>query len=80
MQLIMLRLTIQRDITWFLMPAHTSSCHILGIRILTVVMHINSSSLQLRINESKCKDLKLKLKGSQDKKLLAWMLMSSSIE
>ena len=47
------------------MPAHTNSCHILGIRILTVIMHNNSSSLWLRINKSKSKNLKLKLKGSR---------------
>ena len=41
MLLIMLRSTIQKDITWFLMPAHMSFCHILGIRIPTVIMHNN---------------------------------------
>ena len=79
MQLTMLRSTIQRDIIWFLMPAHTSSCHILGIRILIVIMLNNSSSLWLRVNKLKYKVLRLKLKGSRDKKLLAWMLMSLSI-
>ena len=78
----MLRSTIQRDIAWFLMPAHTSSCHILGIRILTVIMLSNfrpkGKCLRLRINKFKYKDLKLRLKGSRDKKLLAWMLMSFS--
>ena len=80
MQLTMLRSTIQRDTTWFLMPVYMSLCHIPGIRTLTVIMHSNSSSLWLRINKSKYKDLKLKLKGSRDKKLLAWMLKSLSTE
>ena len=79
MQLAMIRLTIQRDTTWFLMLVHMSLWHISGIRTLTVIMHISSSSLRLRINKLKYKDLKLKLKGSRDKKLLAWMLMSLSI-
>ena len=43
-------------------------------------MHSNFSSLRLRINKSKYKDLKLKLKGSQDKKLPAWMPKSLSTE
>ena len=60
------------------MPTHMSSYHILGIRTLTVIMHNNSNSLWLRINKSKYKDLKLRLKGSRDKKLLAWMLKSLS--
>ena len=64
MQLTMLRSTIQKDITWFLMPACMNSCHILGIRTLTIIMHSNSSSLWVRINKSKYKDLKLRLKGS----------------
>ena len=69
------------------MPAHTSSCHILGTRILIVIMHSNSSnlrskdnSLQLRVDKFKYMALRLRLKGSQDKKSLAWMLMSSSIK
>ena len=78
-QLTILRLTVQRGITWFFMLAHTSSCHILGIRILIVIMLNNSSSLWLRVNKLKYKVLRLKLKGSRDKKLLAWMLMSLSI-
>ena len=61
------------------MPARMSSCHILGIRILTVIMLNNSSSLWLRVNKLKYKVLRLKLKGSRDKKLLVWMLMSLSI-
>ena len=68
------------------MPAHMSSCHILGIRILTVIMLSNFSSfkpksrcLWLKINKFKYKDLKLRLKGSRDSKLSAWMLMSLSI-
>ena len=60
------------------MPAHMSSCHILGIRTLIVIMHNNSNSLWLRINRFKYKDLKLRLKDSLDKKLLAWMLKSLS--
>ena len=86
MQLITLRSIIQKDITWFLMPARTSSRHTLSIRILTVIMRNNSSSLRskdnslrLRVNKFKHKALKLKLKGSQEEKSLAWMLMSSSI-
>jgi hypothetical protein len=77
-QLTMLRSTIQRDITWFLMLAHTSSCHTLGIRILIVIMHNNSSSLWLKVNKLKYKVLRLRLKGSRDIKLLSWMLMSLS--
>ena len=61
------------------MLVHMSLCHILGIRTLIIIMHVNSSSLQLRINRSKYKDLRLRLKGNQDKKLLAWMLKSLSI-
>jgi hypothetical protein len=76
MQLATLRSTIERDITWFLMLARINSCHILGIRILIVIMLNNSSSLWLRVNQSKYKDLKLRLKGSRDKKLSAWMLKS----
>ena len=63
MQLLMLRLTIQRDITWFLMPAHRSSCHILDTRILIVIMHNNSSSLRLKVNMLKYKVLRLRLKS-----------------
>jgi hypothetical protein len=63
-QLTMPRSTIQRDTTWFLMPAHMSLCHILGIRTLIVIMHSNSSSLRLRINKCKYKDLKFRLKDS----------------
>ena len=69
------------------MPARMSLCHILGIRILTVIMHSNSSnlrskdnSLRLRVHKFKYKALMLRLKGRQDNKSLAWMLMSSSIE
>ena len=69
------------------MPAHTSSCYILGIRILTIIMCNNSSnlrskdnSLPLRVNKFKYKAIRLRLKGSRDKKLLACMLMSSLIE
>ena len=68
------------------MPARTTLCHILGIRIL-IVMRNNSSgfkpkdnSLWLRVNKFKYKALRFKHKGSRDRKLLAWMLMSSSIE
>ena len=75
------------------MPAHMSLCHTLGIRIRTVIMHSNFSSfkprdsniglkgnsLRLRVNRFKYKVLRLRLKGSQDEKSLAWMLMSSSI-
>ena len=69
------------------MPAHMSSCHILGIRILTIIMRNNSSnlrskdnSLPLRVNKFKYKALKLRIKGSRDKKSLTWMLMNSSME
>ena len=41
-----------------------SLCHILGIRILTVIMHNNSSSLWLMVNKLKYKVLRLNLKGS----------------
>ena len=78
-QLTMLRSTIQRDITWFFMPARMSSCHILGTRILIVIMHNNSSNLWLKVSKLKYKVLRLRLKGSRDRKLLAWMLMSLSI-
>ena len=85
-QLTILRSTIQKDITQFLMLARTSLCHTLGIRILTVIMRNNSSNLrvkdnnlQLRVNKFKCKALRLKLKGSRDEKSLAWMLMNLSI-
>ena len=69
------------------MPRHTSLCHILGIIILIVLMHNNSSSfkpkdksLWLRVNKFKYMALRLKLKGRQDKESLEWMLMSSLIE
>ena len=62
------------------MPVHMSLCHISGIRTLTVIIHSKSSSVRLRINKSKYKDLKLRLKGSRDKKLPAWMLKSLSTE
>jgi hypothetical protein len=78
MQLATLRSTIQKDITWFLMPTHMSSCHILGTRILIVIMHNNSSSLRFMVNKLKYKVLRLRLKSSRDRKLLAWMLMSLS--
>ena len=58
------------------MLARTSLCHTLGIRILTVIMHNNSSNLRLKVSKLKYKVLRLK--GSQDRKLLAWMLMSLS--
>ena len=62
------------------MPIHTSSCHILGTRILIVIMlsifKPKGKCLRLRINKFKYKDLKLRLMGSRDKKLLVWMLMS----
>ena len=64
MQLTMLRSTIQKDITWFLMPARMSLCHILGIRILIVIMHNNSNSLRFKVNKLKYKVLRLRLKGS----------------
>ena len=87
MQLIMLRSTVQKDITWFLMPAHTSLCYTLVIRILTVIMRNNSSNLRskvnilrLRVDKFKYRALRLRLKGSRDKKLLAWMLMNFSTE
>ena len=80
MQLTMLRLTTWRDITWFFMPAHMSFCHILGSRILIVIMYNNFSrdnnlrfkhnSLRLRVNNFKYKALRLKPKFSQDNKLL----------
>ena len=52
--------------------------HILGIRILIVIMLNNCSSLWLKVNKLKYKVLGLRLKGSRDRKLLAWMLMSLS--
>ena len=61
------------------MLVHLSLCRIPGIKTLTVIMHSNSSNLCLRINKSKYKDFKLKLKGSRDKKLPTWMLKSLSI-
>ena len=71
MQLITLRSIIQKDITWFLMPARTSSRHTLSIRILTVIMRNNFSnlrpkgnSLRLRVNKFKYKALKFKHKHS----------------
>ena len=71
----MLRSTTLKDIIWFLMPAHMSFCHILGIRIHTVIMHSNlkfrGSNLRLRVNSSKYKALRLKSKDSRDNKLLA---------
>jgi hypothetical protein len=60
----MLKSTIQRDTIWFLMAVHMSLSHISGIRTLSIIMHSNSSSLWLKINKSKYKDLKLRLKGS----------------
>ena len=87
MRLTMLTSIIQKDITRFLMPVHTSSCHTLGIRILIVIMCNNSSNLRfkdnslwLRVNKFKYKALKLRIKSSRHKKSLAWMLMSLSIE
>ena len=69
------------------MPAHMTFYHILGTRILTVVMRNNSSSfmskdnsLRLRVNKFKYKALRLRLKDSRDNKLLARTLMSWSIE
>ena len=48
-----------------------SSCHTLGIRILTIIMRNNSSnlrskdnSLPLRVNKFKYKAIRLRLKGS----------------
>ena len=68
------------------MPAYTSSCHTQGIRILIVIIrnHLSNlmfkdNSLCLMVNKFKYKALKLRIKGSQDEKSLAWMLMSSSI-
>ena len=82
-----LRSAIQKDITWFFMPARTSLCHTLGIRTLIVIMRNNSSNLRfkdnslwLRVNKFKYKALRLRLKDSQDNKLLARTLMSWSIE
>ena len=71
----MLRSTTQKDITWFPMPARMNSCHILGTRIVTVIMHNNSNSLWLKVNKLKYKvlrlRLRLRLKSSRDRKLLA---------
>jgi hypothetical protein len=78
MQLIMLRSTTQKDITWFLMLVHMSFCHILGIKILTIIVHnsfsnfrprdnnlkFKGSSISLRVNSTKNKALKLKSKVS----------------
>jgi hypothetical protein len=85
MQLTMLRSTTQRDIIWFLMLVHMSFCHILGTRILIVIIHNNFSSfkpkdsnlrfmcnnLRLRVNSFKYKALRLRPKDSRDNKLLA---------
>jgi hypothetical protein len=85
MQLTMLRSTTQRDIIWFLMLVHMSFCHILGTRILIVIIHNNFSSfkpkdnnlrfmcnnLRLRVNNFKYKALRLRPKDSRDNKLLA---------
>ena len=74
------------------MPTHMSLCCILGTRTLIVTMHNNFSSfkptdsnlrfkdnsLWLRVNKFKHKALRLRLKGSQDKKLPAWMMKSLS--
>jgi hypothetical protein len=46
-----------------------SSCHILGTRILIVIMHSISSSLRLKVNKLKYEVLRLK--SSRDRKLLA---------
>ena len=45
MQLTMLRPTVQKDIIWFRMTAHMCCYHILGIRILIIIMHSNFDSL-----------------------------------
>ena len=66
------------------MPAHMSSCHTLGIKILTIIIHnrFNSfrprdnnlkfkvNSLRLKVNSFRFKALKLKFKDSRDNKLL----------
>ena len=83
MQLAMLRSTIQRNITWSLMPAHTSSCHTLGIKILITTMFnsykFKDNSLRLRVNKLKHKDPKSRPQDNRDRKPLAWMLMNSPI-
>ena len=94
MQLTMLKSTTRRDIICFFMPEHMSFYHILSTKIVMVIIHNNFSSfrprdsnlmfkcnnLRLRINSFKYKALRLRFKGSRDKKSLAWMLVSSSIE
>ena len=41
------------------------------------IYKFKDNSLRPRINKLKCKDLKSRPKYSQDRKLLAWMLMNS---
>jgi len=66
------------------MPAHMSFCHILGTRILIIIMHNNfrsfrakdnnprlkCNSLRRKVNNFKYKALKLKSKNSRGNKLL----------
>jgi hypothetical protein len=66
------------------MPAHTSSCRNLGIKILINIIHNRFSSLRpmgsnlkfkdnslwLRVSNFKYKALRLRFKYSQDNKLL----------
>ena len=80
----MLKSTIQEGIIWCLMPAHMSSYHTLGIKILTIIIHNKFSSfrprgsnlkwkvnsLRLKVNSFRFKALKLKFKDSRDNKLL----------
>ena len=67
------------------MPTHTNFYHILGIRILIIIIHSSFSnfrprgsplrskdnSVRLRVNKFKFKALRLRLEDSQDNKLLA---------
>ena len=67
------------------MPAHMIFCHILGIRIPTIIMHNSFSSfrpkdnnlwfkcnnLRLRVHSFKYKALRLRPMDSRDNKLLA---------
>ena len=60
MQLIMFKLTTQRDTIWFFMLAHMSFCHTLGTRILIIIMHNSFSSFKPRDNNLRFKDNNLR--------------------
>ena len=67
MQLTMLRSTIQKDIIWFVMPAHMSFCHILGTKILIIITQNNFSSFRLRDNNLRFKDNSLRHRVNSSK-------------